>query len=50
MASNLLLEKKMQKDNSYSHWSVTMTSETVNLDQSGRRKINSSLKIYATVI
>ena len=31
---------------SNSHWSVTITSETANLNQSERRKINSHLEIY----
>ena len=34
---------------SNSHWSVTITSETANLDQSGCRKINSHLEIYTNM-
>ena len=45
--NNLLLCKKTPKAKSYCRWSVTITSsETVNLDQSECRKINSHLKIY----
>ena len=36
-------EKKVKSN---SHWSVTITSETANLDQSECRKINSHLEIY----
>ena len=38
VCKNLLLHKKAK---SYSHWVVTITSETVNLDQLECRKINS---------
>ena len=37
---------KKEKAESYSHWSVIITSEAVNLDQSECRKINSHLEIY----
>ena len=39
-----------QKSKSHSHWSVTITSETANLDQSECRKINSHLEIYTKSI
>ena len=32
--STNFVELKKQEEKSYSHWSVTITSETVNLDQS----------------
>ena len=34
---------------SYSHWPVTIASESVDLDQSDGRKINSHLKIYTNM-
>ena len=40
----MLLYKKTT--NAKSHWSVIITSEKVNLDQSERRKINSHSEIY----
>ena len=39
----------MKKAKVYHYWSVTITSETVNLDQSECRKINSHLEIYTKV-
>ena len=39
-------EKKVKSN---SHWSVTITSETANLDQSECRKINSHLEIYTNI-
>ena len=38
--------RKKHKAKSFSHWSVTITSETVNFGQSECRKINSYLEIY----
>ena len=43
-AKRAAILKKKAKSNS--HWSVTITSETANLDQSECRKINSHLEIY----
>ena len=43
-AKRAAILKKKAKSNS--HWSVTITSETANLDQSECRKINSHQKIY----
>ena len=45
----MLLYKKTANAKSYSHWPVTITSETVNLDQSECRKINSHLEIYTSL-
>ena len=40
-------EKKVKSN---SHWSVTINSETANLDESECRKINSHLEIYTKYI
>ena len=44
--SEMLVGHFEKKAKSNSHWSVTITSETANLDQSECRKINSHLEIY----
>ena len=46
----MLLCKKQQNAKSYSHWPVTITSKTMNLDQSECRKINNQLEIYTKTV
>ena len=46
----MLLCKKQQNAKSYSHWPVTITSKTMNLDQSEWRKINNHPEIYTKTV